>query len=103
MNITAMPNKDFLEPLLDLMNKRMDSLEAKVDANTQVTTETLAQAKHTNSRVTKLEKRMAKVELTRGRKLNIDPKLLYTLATALVLLLAIVAAKAGVNTGSLGL
>lgn len=50
-----MPDREFLSQLLDMMTKRLDSIDAKVDDNTRVTNKVLEQAKATNGRVTRLE------------------------------------------------
>jgi len=92
---------DFLQPLLDMMNKRMDTFEQKLDANSETTQKILDQALHTNGRVTRAEKAIAKLENARGTKLNIEPRTLYMVAIAFVLILLIVASLLKVNIGGL--
>lgn len=82
---------EFLQPLLDMIDRRMDKLEAKVDANTVITNKTLVQAQYTNGRVTKLEGFAATKDAAKtAKKFNLPPNVIYILAVAAVLLLAIV-------------
>lgn len=89
--------KNFEDRYLDLLESGFAELKREVQANTKTTNEVLTQAKYTNGRVTKLEKRMAKVEGQKWRKLNLDPKILYPIAVSLMILLAIFATKMGIN------
>jgi hypothetical protein len=84
--------ENFLKPLLDLMNKRMDTLENKIDSNTITTDKTLTQAQYTNGRVTKLEKKVAdSMNVKVAKKFNLPPNVIYLLALGAVLLLVIIA------------
>lgn len=96
--------KDYLQTLLDRMNKQSDDLSGEisklrdeVSENTKTTNQILDQAKYTNGKVMDLQKRTKALEKTRGRRLNIDPKTVYILAIALMLLLAIIASKLNIN------
>lgn len=62
----SMSNQDFLQPLLDLMQKnadrqdeRMDRLDAKLEANTTLTNKIHEQTKKTNGRVNKHDDQIA--------------------------------------------
>ena len=94
---------DFLKPLLDVMNDRMDRIEDKVDANTTLTQQTLTQAKYTNGRVTKLERQVAAEKAKKtAKKLNLPtPPVLYLIALGAVILLIIVATLLKVPLGGL--
>lgn len=94
---------DFLQPLLDMMAKRLDTLEQKIDANTVTTNQTLEQAKYTNGRVTRAEKAIAKLEQGRGKKLSLDfsPNVIYLVALGAVILLAIIATVLHVQLGGI--
>ena len=89
-----MKDDNFLQPLLDMMNRRMDTLEQKIDANTTTTNQVLDQAKYTNGRVTKLEQ-------ARGKRLNITPNVVYLMALGAVILLAIIATVLHVQLGGI--
>ena len=82
---------DFLKPLLEMMNKRMDTLEQKIDSNTQTTQQILEQAKYTNGRVTKTEKAIARLERVRGKRFELPPNAIYLVALGFVILLIIIA------------
>lgn len=104
----AMPKNDFLQPLLDMMNRRMDDLEKKIDANTKLTQQALNEIKYTNGRVDgqekdigKLKGGLAKVERKSGLKLEFNPRLMYVIAVGAVLLLAIIASLLHINIGGL--
>lgn len=92
---------DFLQPLLDMMDRRMDTLEHKIDANTVTTNKTLEQARYTNGRVTKAEANIIELQKQSGRKLNFNPNIIYLLAIAFVLLLAIVASILHIQIGGI--
>lgn len=86
-------NENFLKPLLDLMNQRMDDLNKKIDENTAVTNQTLKQAQYTNGRVTKLELKAADEEAKKAAKhFSMPPGALYLIAVGAVVLLSIIAA-----------
>jgi hypothetical protein len=96
--------ENFLKPLLDLMNKRMDDLSTKVDSNTSLTEQTLTQTRYTNGRVTKLEKNMADMQNRKSaHKLNVAPNIVYLVAVGSVVLLIIIATLLHINLGSIGL
>lgn len=94
-------NQDFLQPLLDLMNKRMDTMENKIDANSATTEKVLEQARYTNGRVTKAEANITALQKQAGRKLNLQPNLLYLIATGGIILLAIIAQLLHISLGGL--
>lgn len=94
-------HQDFLQPLLDLMNKRMDTIESKVDGNTATTEKVLEQARYTNGRVTKAEGDIKALQSQAGRKLNLQPSLMYLIALGAVMLLVIIASLLGINLGGL--
>lgn len=82
---------EFLKPLLDMIDRRMTTLESKVDANTVITSKILVQAKYTNGRVTKLEGLTATKDAAKtAKKFSIPPNAIYVLAVAAVLLLGII-------------
>jgi septal ring factor EnvC (AmiA/AmiB activator) len=108
----AMANQkqDYLQPLLDLMqrnadqqSKRMDGLEKKIDANTTTTNQVLDQAKYTNGRVTKAEKRIRNLESRGFKKLNINPNTLYMIALGCVIALYIIAKSLHIELGDLSI
>lgn len=94
---------DFLQPLLEMMNKRMDTLEQKIDSNTQTTNQVLQQAKYTNGRVTKAEKAIVRLEKMGGKRvnLNLPPNIIYLLAIGFVILLIIIAKLLHADLGRL--
>lgn len=103
-----MPKNEFLQPLLDLMQRnadaqstRLDSLEAKVDANTAISQDALNQAKETNGRMTRAEKAIARLENKKGKKLELPPNVIYLIALGAVILLAVIATLLHINLGSL--
>lgn len=96
-SIMAGKNTDFLQPLLDMMNKRMDTLEGKVDDNTAISQQALDQAKATNGRLTRAERAIAKLQKRGFKKLNVSPNVIYLLALGGVLFLAIIAEVLHVN------
>lgn len=88
--------ENFLQPLLDLMNKRMDTIESKVDSNTTLTNQVLDQARRTNGRVTKLEKIGAdKKNNKTASRFNLNPSIIYLIAIGAVIVLVIVATLIG--------
>ena len=97
-----MDNNEFLKPLLDMMNKRMDGLESKIDVNTATTNQVLTQAQETNGRVTSAEQAIKRLEVVKGSKpLVFTPNLVYMIAAGFVLLLAIIAVTLHINIGNL--
>ena len=92
---------DYLQPLLDLMNKRMDSLEQKIDSNTATTNKILDQAKYTNGRVTQAEKDIKTLQLVKGKKFTIPTPILYLIALGAVITLVIVAKLVGADLGGI--
>jgi hypothetical protein len=102
VNIFAMDNNEFLKPLLDMMNKRMDGLESKIDTNTSTTNQVLAQAQETNGRMLSAEDAIKRLEIVKGsRPFTFSPNLIYMIAAGFVLLLAIIAVMLHINIGSL--
>lgn len=99
---------DYLEQVIELLKSnaqrqdmRMDKLEAKIDANTLTTNQTLEQARHTNGRVTRSEEAIRKLQRRGVARFGISPNLLYAVALCLVLLLAIIATLLKVDIGGL--
>ncbi|HET8709266.1 MAG TPA: hypothetical protein VFL85_03210 [Candidatus Saccharimonadales bacterium] len=92
-------NTSYLEQLIELMqrnaerqDKRMDALEAKIDANSKITGQVLEQAKYTNGRVTKAEKNLVALENKVGDRVPLlNSKILYLVALGFVILLLILA------------
>jgi Flp pilus assembly protein TadB len=101
MDNTMAEHDDFLKPLLDLMNRRMDTIETKVDANTNITAEVLEQARHTNGRVTKSEDDIKALQTQAGHKFNLQPSLLYLIALGAVILLVVIASLLHINLGGI--
>lgn len=97
----TMPKDNFLQPLLDLMNKRMDTIEQKVDDNTQTTQKVLDEAQYTNGRVTSVEAAVKRLETSKGKKLDLPPNVIYLIAVGAVILLAVVATLLHINLGNL--
>jgi F420-0:gamma-glutamyl ligase len=111
MEFSMSEQNEFLQPLLDLMNKnadalssRLDKVEKKIDDNTSTTNKILSQARYTNGRVTKLEKLNAdKTAIKVAKRFNVDPKTVYIVAIGAVIVLAIVATLLHINLGGIGL
>lgn len=109
MDGTIMKNQpDFLQPLLDLMqrnadaqSKRMDGFEAKLDANSVTTQKTLDEAQATNGRVTLVESAVKRLESAKGKKLDLPANVIYLIALGAVILLAVVATLLHINLGNL--
>lgn len=114
-NIKTMTKNDFLQQVLDMMDKRMDSLEhkiddnnvamnkrvdtieGKIDTNTQVTQDVRDTAKRTNGRVSLVEKAVKKLEGRSGKKFNLEPNVIYFIALGTVILLTIIASMLKVD------
>lgn len=108
MDLVMKNQPDFLQPLLDLMqrnadaqSKRMDSFETKLDANTVTTQKVLDEATATNGRMSSAEKAIARLEAARGKKLDLPANVIYLIALGAVILLAVVATLLHVNLGGL--
>lgn len=105
MEQTVSKSDNLLKPLLDLMNhnaeelsKRLDKQDDKLDTNISIANQALTQAKYTNGRVTKLEKKMADAQNKKvAKSFNIKPEVLYLLAVGAVITLFIVATLLGVK------
>lgn len=104
----TMPKNDFLKPLLDLMNRRMDGLEKKIDDNSSLTQQALDEVKATNGTVEAhghdikaIQHALSKVEKKSGRKFDISPSVLYLIALGAVILLMTIATILHVNLGGL--
>lgn len=99
---------DFLQPLLETMqrnsdrqDKRLDELTQKIDANTVTTDQVLQQARYTNGRVTQNEADIKALQSQVGRKLSLQPNVMYLIALGAVLLLIIIASLLHVNLGGI--
>lgn len=102
MEFTGMSNQeDFLKPLLDLMNRRMDGVEKNLQENTKITNQILDQARYTNGRVSKAESDITALQKQAGRKFNFQPNLMYMIALGSVLLLVIIASLLNINIGGI--
>lgn len=108
MELVMKNQPDFLQPLLDLMqrnasdqSKRMDSLEAKLDTNTTTTQKILDEAQYTNGRVTANEAAIKRLESASGKKLNLPANVIYLIALGAVILLAVIATLLHINLGSI--
>lgn len=114
----SMPtNNDFLKPLLDLMQKnaerqdeRMDTIEAKIEKNTEVTNQIHTQTLKTNGRVNRHDEEIKEIKLTLEKlhpremvkKNNLelwyrDPLLLKVVLYILLLAIILVGAILGIN------
>lgn len=109
MGPKAMARQDeFLKPLLDLMqrnaerqDKQLDELTRKIDANTAISQQALEESKATNGRINAVEGRLRKVETKKGKKLELNPNVIYLIALGAVILLIIVASLLKVDLGGL--
>jgi hypothetical protein len=103
MELTMDNQENFLKPLLDMMNQRMDGLSAqmtdsakKIDTNTALTNKVLAQANKTNGRVNGLEQREADAKNVKAaHKYNLSPNVIYLIAVAGVIIVIVVASLLG--------
>lgn len=94
--------ESFLRPLLDMMNKRMDVIGNKIDANTLTTEKTLTQAQYTNGRVSKLEQKVADMQnSSAAKKVSLSPNVIYLIALGSVILLVIIAVLLKIPIGGL--
>jgi hypothetical protein len=106
---TTQPMKnDFLKPLLDMMNRRMDDLATKLDSNTALTQQALDEIRATNSKVDQhdhsinaLQRAIQRKERSIGRKLDLNPSIVYLIALGAVILLLTIASLLHVNLGGL--
>lgn len=103
-----MVKDNFLQQVLDLMNKRMDGLEKKIDDNTVVSQQALDEIKTTNGKVADQEKllqtfktALGKVERRAGKKIDLSPNVLYLIALGSIILLLIIASILHVDLGGL--
>lgn len=102
---------DFIASNAERQDKRMDSLESKIDANTVLTNKVFGETRHTNGRVTELEHRSDKVDgvlkslrKAQGKKIKIpevSTQAISFLAFGFVVLLAIIAHTLHINIGNL--
>lgn len=93
---------DFLQPLLDMMSRRMDDLSNKIDANTATTTKVLEEVSGIKSEVDRHDGAIKRLEVGRGKKpLMLNPNVMYLIALGFVMLLAIIAAVLHVNVGGI--
>lgn len=104
----TMVKDNFLQQVLDLMNKRMDGLEKKVDDNTSLTQQALTEVQATNGKVADQEKllqtfktALGKVERKSGKKIDLSPNVLYLIALGSIILLLIIASILHVDLGGL--
>lgn len=104
----AVMPKDYLAQLLtnlqsqlERLEGKQDQLQNKLDRNTVTTNQILDQAKYTNGRVTQAEKDIKRLEVVRGKRVAIEPRTMYLLALAFVLILLTVASLLHVNIGGL--
>lgn len=109
MNLQTMAQNDFLQTLLDMMDKRMDGLSSQITANTQLTQKALDEVHLTNGTVQDhtvdiqaIKDSIAKVETKSGSKLDLPPNLIYLIAFGAVILLLIIATLLHVNIGGIG-
>lgn len=100
-NTLTMEQENFLKPLLDMMNKRMDGLSTKLDANTAISQQALDEARAARGKIETAESAIRRLERKRGSKINLPPNVIYLLALGTVLLLAIIAVLLHVNVGEI--
>lgn len=106
---TTLPMKnDFLKPLLDMMNRRMDGLEKKIDNNTDLTQKSLDEISATNSTVAQhdsaiktLQHALQRTERKSGKRIDLNPNVVYLIALGAVILLVIIASILHINLGGL--
>lgn len=93
---------DFLQPLLDMMNRRMDDFDKKIDANTATTNKVLEQVSGITNEVDGHDKAIKRLESVKGKKpLTLNPNVIYLIALGFVMLLAIIAGILHINVGGL--
>lgn len=86
-------SKNFEDRYLDLLESGINSLRSDVKANTRLTNQVLEQAKKTNGRVTKLEKRADAIDakIVKRWPLELDTKTVYIIAVCFLIVLVIIA------------
>lgn len=89
-----MAQHEILQPIIDMLDRRMNRLESKIDVNTTITLELGQQFKSMVERVEQLE---AKAQ----RKFTIPPNTLYLLCVAAVIAFSIVASVLNVEVGQI--
>lgn len=100
MDMSRQP--DYLPQLLTDIRERLVRLEDKQDDQTDHLSRIELQTNKTNGRVTHLEKQVGKLELKRGRTFKMpSSSVLYMLALAFVILLAIIATMLKVPIGGI--
>ena len=102
----AMTKNDFLQPLLDLMqrnaqdqSKRMDEFDSKLTANTKLTQKALDELQTNHATLQEHTRAIKALERKKGKKLDISPNVLYLVALASVILLLIIATILHVDLG----
>ena len=79
------------------LEEKFTTLGKQIDDNTKLTREVSAKQDYTNGQVQSHARRLKSLESSRGKRLNLNPNLLYLLAVGGVIALAIVASILGVN------
>lgn len=99
---------EFLKPLLDMMNGRMDRIESKIDTNTTLTQQALDEVRDANGRldghsgkIKNLQNEMSKLQTRGFKKIDLSPNVMYLIAVGAVILLAIVATLLHISLGGL--
>lgn len=79
----------------------MDELEGKIDKNTGLTQKALDEIQTTNGKVKEHDGAIKRLERRKGKRLEVNPNVIYLIALGAVILLLIVASLLHVNLGGL--
>jgi hypothetical protein len=96
----AMP-KDYLPQLLTTMQEQLVRIEAKTDDQSKTIGVIQVQTSSMSKDIKQAQKDISKLEVSKGKRSGIEPRTLYMLALAFVIVLAIVATLMGVRVGGL--
>jgi hypothetical protein len=99
--MTMGEQENFLKPLLDMMNKRMDEISSKLDDNTAISQQALDEARSAHGKIETAEAAIRRLERTKGRKLDLPPNVIYLIALGAVILLLVIATLLHINIGGI--
>lgn len=97
----SVANKDFLQTIFDMMNRRMDDLDTAIKANTAISQKALDEVRTVAPIVQQHEKALKALERKHGKKLDLPPNVIYLIALGAVILLVIVATLLRIDLGNL--
>lgn len=97
----SVANKDFLQTIFDMMNRRMDDLDSAIKTNTSISQKALDEVQAISPMVKQHEKAIKALERKHGKKIDLPPNVIYLIALGAVILLAVVATLLHINLGSL--